>query len=116
VWVALDPVGPENGCMFVMKGAHNLGPVIHFNRRDWQICDTDVRQLRNGSDLPSVAVPLQPGGCLFFDGLLPHGTPTNTTNLRRRALQFHYAPAETQKVPSEERMALFGSEGKNVSC
>ncbi|MEZ0327809.1 MAG: phytanoyl-CoA dioxygenase family protein [Fimbriimonas sp.] len=116
VWVALDPVGPENGCMFVMKGAHKLGPVIHFNRRDWQICDTDVKQLRNGSQLPSVAVPLQPGGCLFFDGLLPHGTPTNQTNLRRRALQFHYAPSETQKVPTEDRMALFGSEGKNVSC
>ncbi|MEZ0327304.1 MAG: phytanoyl-CoA dioxygenase family protein [Fimbriimonas sp.] len=116
VWVALDRVGRENGCMFVMKGAHRLGPVIHFNRRDWQICDADVRQLKSGSELPSVAVPLQPGGCLFFDGLLPHGTPTNQTNLRRRALQFHYAPASTQKVATEERMALFGSEGKNVSC
>ncbi len=122
VWVALDPVGPDNGCMFVLKGAHRLGPVIHFNRRDWQICDADVRELRlsqSGEDsqgFRSVAVPLQPGGCLFFDGLLPHGTPTNQTNLRRRALQFHYAPKSTQKVATEERMALFGSEGKNVTC
>ncbi len=114
VWVALDPVGPENGCMFVLKGAHKLGPVVHFNRRDWQICDSDVKELQR--PFKSVAVPLQPGGCLFFDGLLPHGTPTNQTLLRRRALQFHYAPSTTKKVATEERMALFGSEGKNVSC
>jgi phytanoyl-CoA hydroxylase len=100
--------------MFVLKGAHRLGPVIHFNRRDWQICDTDVRRLHG--ELPSVAVPLEPGGCLFFDGLLPHGTPTNRTQLRRRALQFHYAPATTQKTTTEDRMAIFGSEGKDVSC
>ncbi|HSI73428.1 MAG TPA: phytanoyl-CoA dioxygenase family protein [Fimbriimonas sp.] len=114
VWVALDPVGPENGCMFVLKGAHRLGPVIHFNRRDWQICDTDIRRLNDG--WKSVAVPLEPGGILFFDGLLPHGTPTNRTQSRRRALQFHYAPSHTQKVSTEERMELFGSEGKDVSC
>jgi phytanoyl-CoA hydroxylase len=114
VWVALDSVGPENGCMFLLRGAHKLGPVIHFNRRDWQICDTDIRRLNDG--WKSVAVPLQPGGVLFFDGLLPHGTPSNQTQLRRRALQFHYAPAATQKVSTAERMAHFGSEGKDVSC
>jgi phytanoyl-CoA hydroxylase len=36
-------------------------------------------------------VPLKPGGVLFFSGLLHHGTPPNTSPLRRRALQFHYA-------------------------
>ena len=63
-----------------------------------------------------VAVPLAPGGLLVFDGLIPHGTPRNNTDRRRRALQFHYAPASAQRTSQEARMAIFGSEGKNVSC
>ncbi|NJL31459.1 MAG: phytanoyl-CoA dioxygenase family protein [Phycisphaerales bacterium] len=64
----------------------------------------------------SIACPLAPGGALFFDSLLPHGTPTNHSSKRRRALQFHYAPADAHLVPQETRLAVFGSEGKDVSC
>ena len=35
---------------------------------------------------------------------------------RRRALQFHYAPAGAASVSTEQRMAVFGSEGKSVTC
>ena len=83
---------------------------MHFQRRDWQICDNVILGTR------SVAAPLPPGGMLFFDGLLPHGTPHNASANRRRALQFHYAPAGITKTTAEERMKHFGSEGKNVSC
>ena len=41
VWVALDEATPENGCLHVIPGSHIEGPMIHFKRRDWQICDTD---------------------------------------------------------------------------
>lgn len=34
----------------------------------------------------------------------------------RRALQFHYAPAGADRVSTEQRMAVFGSEGKSVTC
>jgi phytanoyl-CoA hydroxylase len=110
VWIAIDEASTENGCMRVRTGSHRAGPVIHFQRRDWQICDTD------GRDNEVVAVPLRPGGVLFFDGLIQHGTPYNATGQRRRAVQYHYAPATAQKVPDEERLALFGSEGKDVEC
>lgn len=112
IWIALDAVGPENGCMFLLEGAQALGPVVHFHRRDWQICDSDVTSM----PWDVVAVPLQPGGCMVFDGLLPHGTPTNTSDKRRRACQFHYAPSGTPRSPKEDRIATFGSEGKDVSC
>ena len=55
-WVALDDATPENGCMHVIPKSQQDGPVVHFNRRDWQICDTDIAQDR------IVAVPLEPGG------------------------------------------------------
>ena len=109
VWIALDEATTENGCMHVIPGTHRE-PTIHFRRRDWQICDTDVAVDR------VLAVPLRPGGCLFFDGLIHHGTPATHSPRRRRALQFHYMPAGVERTGPEERLAIFGSEGKDVTC
>ena len=33
-----------------------------------------------------------------------------------KALQFHYMPVGTAKVKQEERLAVFGSEGKQRLC
>ena len=109
-WIALDEATPENGCMHIVPGSHREGPVVHFNRRDWQICDTHVPVNRE------VMVPLKAGDCLLWHGLLHHGTPANRSNLRRRALQFHYSPESTGKIETQERMDVFGSEGKDVEC
>jgi phytanoyl-CoA hydroxylase len=110
VWIALDKAIPENGCMHIIPGSHNRGPVVHFKRRDWQICDTDVAVDE------AVAVPLEPGGILFFHGLLHHGTPPSRSPLRRRALQYHYKSADLAWGLEEDRLAVFGSEGKDVQC
>lgn len=110
VWIALDPATAENGCMHVIPGSHLEGPVIHFRRRDWQICDSDVQRTRD------VLVPLPPGGLLFFDGLIHHGTPANRTNLRRRAVQFHYTSPDAAWSDEGYRQRHFGSEGKDVTC
>ncbi len=110
VWIALDPATTENGCMFFQKSGHKEGIIPHFNRRDWQICDTQTQGRM------SVAAELAPGSLVVFDGLIPHGTPANLSGQRRRALQFHYAPVGIPHIPTEERLAAFGSEGRNVSC
>ena len=110
VWIALDEATPENGCMHIIPGSHNEGPMIHFKRRDWQICDTHVPVARD------TMVPLQPGGCLFWHGLTHHGSPINRSSHRRRALQFHYKPAGCEAITTQERMAVYGSEGKAVAC
>ena len=110
VWIALDEATVENGCMQFLPGRHREGPKIHFQRRDWQICDNEMMGAK------SVAAPLQPGGLLLFDGLLPHGTPHNSSPKRRRALQFHYTAEDVVKSAPEERLKHFGSEGKNVTC
>ena len=110
VWIALDEATVENGCMQLLPGRHREGPIAHFKRRDWQICDKVVLGTH------SVPAPMKPGGLLLFDGLLPHGTPHNASANRRRALQFHYAPDGITKTTAEDRMRHFGSEGKNVSC
>ena len=110
VWVALDEATPENGCLHIIPGSNIDGPMIHFKRRDWQICDTDVPVGRD------TMVPLKPGGCLFWHGLTHHGSPANQSEQRRRALQFHYKPASIGEITTQERMEVYGSEGKEVDC
>jgi phytanoyl-CoA hydroxylase len=109
VWIALDEALLENGCMHIIPAGHRE-PIVHFKRRDWQICDDQVPREE------ILAVPLKPGGLLFFDGLLPHGTPPTRSPRRRRALQFHYIPDRTGRIAEEERMAVFGGEGRGVTC
>jgi len=112
VWIALDPAGVENGCMRVMPGWHQRGGFPHFQIRDLQICDSEMEGLQEHR----VAVPLEPGGCLIFDSYLPHGTPSNFTSTRRRAVQFHYRAAGAETITAEERVAIWGGENHNLAC
>ena len=86
------------------------GPVVHFKRRDWQICDTE------SSTRHAIAVPLKPGGILLFQGLIQHGTPANNSGMRRRAVQFHYRPKSAPMTSEEERMKVFGGEVRGATC
>ncbi len=110
VWIALEDVNQENGCMFVVPGGHLDGPRAHFLRRDWQICDTDALTL------PRIAVPMRSGDVLFFHSKLLHGTPINRTDTMRWAVQYHYVPASAVATDDSVRMAAFGSDGKDASC
>jgi len=110
VWIALDRAGVDNACMHVIPGSHRDGPVVHFQRRDWQICDTDVARDQ------AVACPLAPGGALLFSGMLHHGTPVNRSNHRRRALQYHYCAEDAVWTDQQQRLDVWGSEGKDVEC
>ncbi len=113
VWIALDPAGIENGCMRVMPGWHRDRKFHHFQIRDLQICDSEMEGLQQHR----TAVPLEPGGCLIFDSYIPHGTPSNFSASRRRALQFHYhAAVGAQKITAEERVAIWGGEANGLNC
>jgi phytanoyl-CoA hydroxylase len=110
VWIALDEATPTNGAMHVVPGSHHLGPRYHFKRRDWQICDTEAPK---GAD---VVVALPPGGMLLWHGLTHHGSPPNESDLRRRALQFHYRPAKVTTTTTQERMQHYGGEILGAVC
>jgi phytanoyl-CoA hydroxylase len=110
VWIALGHVTAQNGAMFMLPGVHRDGPIVHFKRRDWQICDTYLEGKK------PVALEMEAGDLIFFDAKIPHGTPRNSTDEQRWALQFHYVPRSVEKVAEQLRLDVFGSDGKNVSC
>ena len=110
VWVSLDHANIDNGCMHIIPGSHRDGAVPHYALRDWQICDASIALDKD------VAVPIKPGGALFFAGLLHHGTPPNASNRRRRALQFHYGPTSSTRMTPQEFKLMFTNEMTNVTC
>ena len=110
VWISLDHASVENGCLHILPGTHREGPVNHFKRRDWQICDTDVQTERD------VVMPLAPGGCLLWHGMTHHGSPTNPSQKMRRALQLHYRPTSAGQIATDERMQHFGGEVRGAEC
>ncbi|MBD2863054.1 phytanoyl-CoA dioxygenase family protein [Paenibacillus oceani] len=110
VWIALDEAALDNGCMHLIPRSHMDGGTPHYAKRDWQVCDDNVQVERD------VAVPLPPGGVLFFHGLLIHGTPPNFSIKRRRALQFHYAAASSVKMSPKEYKRMFTNELTGATC
>ncbi|MHA1565833.1 MAG: phytanoyl-CoA dioxygenase family protein [Alphaproteobacteria bacterium] len=110
VWIPLHPVNQANGCMHILPGSHQHGPKTHFMRRDWQICDSEIL------GHPQHFIAMDPGDVLLFDAKLAHGTPTNETAQMRWAVQYHYVPADVRELADSDRLAVFGSEGKDVSC
>lgn len=111
VWIALDEAGIENGCMQVWPGGHHVGALRHYHHDD---CEIVPDRLTNEQ---TVAVPLPPGGAIFFSGLVPHKTPINSSNLRRRALQFHYRSSDSRVISDEEYNQIFiERDGTPASC
>jgi hypothetical protein len=111
VWIALDEATAANGCMHVLRGGHQLGALRHFHGRDCEIMPQRVDESQ------ALAVPLPPGGAMFFYGMLPHQTPPNSSPDRRRALQFHYRSASSQVVPRDEYDRIYAeADGTPASC
>jgi alkylhydroperoxidase family enzyme len=116
-WMAVDEATLDNGCLRMARGGHLQGPRPHFAVRDYQLCDTEA--LATKHDI--VAIPLPPGALVLFDGLIPHGTPTNTSPNPRRALQFHWYNADGAVLVGENephigRAHVFGGASQGLSC
>ena len=110
VWIALDEATVENGCMRMLAGGHHDGPRLHFQRRDW----ADMRCGDEGRETTCRAAKTRRVGAVrrapsprhadeFFADAAPRGS-------------ISYAGASVRKTSKEDRMAIFGSEGKDVTC
>ena len=86
-WIALDPATLANGCMELKVGSHLDGPQPHAHENDLNLCG-----IPDGAAPPRerVAVEMAPGDLLIFHSCMQHYTAPNTTEMTRRALQFHY--------------------------
>jgi phytanoyl-CoA hydroxylase len=114
VWIALDDALQMNGCMEVVPGSHLDGAVPHMHENDFNRCRIVPAKLRVRD---RVAIEMQPGDALLFHSLLHHFTAPNKSDLRRRAIQFHYHQLGAVFGSLEEHQRLFHDEtGAYAGC
>lgn len=110
-WLALDDATIDNGCMHLLVGQHQRGPLRHHHSIDCEILPDRIDPTR------AIPVELAAGGALFFSALLPHQTPPNSSPERRRALQFQYRGVGAHQVSKEEFGKVFAeADGQPASC
>jgi ectoine hydroxylase-related dioxygenase (phytanoyl-CoA dioxygenase family) len=117
LWLAIDHVDKENGCLRVVPGSHKLGalPVKDlegdgnfFNFR----VDADI------SESDAVDLPMEPGDVEVHHPLLFHSSNANTSERRRAGMNIHYIPTTTMLVSEEQpypggALWLRGERGRN---
>tara|TARA_B100000029_G_scaffold516827_3_gene635511 strand:- start:12769 stop:13536 length:768 start_codon:yes stop_codon:yes gene_type:complete len=89
-WIALDDADIDNGCMHLIPGSHVDGIQKHTGSSDEYGLST-LPQMKN-----VVPCVMKTGDALIFHGETYHYTPPNTTERRRRALQYHYGATYCQ--------------------
>jgi phytanoyl-CoA hydroxylase len=114
VWIALDPALRMNGCMEVVPGSHLAGAVPHVHENDFNRCRIVPGRARVAE---RVAIEMQPGDALLFHSLLHHFTAPNKSDLRRRAVQFHYHQTGAVWGSVDDHGQLFHNEdGSYAGC
>lgn len=96
VWIPMQDVTVENGCMWFVPGSHKLGlsEVIQLGT-DGEEDILKVAEKRGFKDLQKVPVPLEKGDVTFHCGLTFHYAGPNKSDDRRRVLSVIYAPDRT---------------------
>jgi phytanoyl-CoA hydroxylase len=114
VWIALDPARRANGCMQVIPGSHLEGPAAHVPAEDVNLCEIRPDRVRLGD---RIHVEMEPGDALIFHPLLHHYTAANDSDLRRRAVQFHFNQTGTVWTDLAAHRRLFRDEhGAYAGC
>jgi phytanoyl-CoA hydroxylase len=65
----------------------------------------------------AVPAEMRAGAIVLFHGNMPHFTPPNNSDRRRRALQYHFRSAENSTVSREQYYEIFReADGSPASC
>ena len=90
IWVALDDVTLENGCLYFVPGTHKTATYDNVNIGQ-NIGDL-FRAYPDWAGLEAVPAPMKAGSCSFHNGLVAHGAGANMTPGSRRAMTCAYMP------------------------
>jgi len=97
VWIALDDATIDNGCLWVIPGSHRRGiiwPQREHGRDDYDCYHEAYNTPFEERD--AVAVEVEMGAIVFFNGYLLHSSQPNVTDSSfRRALVYHCMSAES---------------------
>ncbi|EGD82307.1 hypothetical protein PTSG_02975 [Salpingoeca rosetta] len=100
IWIALDDITPESGCMYFLPGSHKIieevaqreGKYRDVGRGKYmrKIFDEVPELLESGKD--AMAVDLKAGDCIFHNGRVVYASGPNMTSSPRRAMTIQLMP------------------------
>ncbi|WP_160718879.1 phytanoyl-CoA dioxygenase family protein [Bacillus sp. USDA818B3_A] len=94
IWITLDDVNEENGCMMFVPESHKAGKFQPINLAEPE----DLFQFSKNTEVNKqtpVICRLKAGSCTFHDGLTFHYAHANQTNRPRRVLAIIFYPEDT---------------------
>lgn len=107
VWLAIDPSTVKNGCMYVVPRSHDNG------YSDYEGVDTKenvfheeiVRPQQRADE--AVPIELQPNHASLHDGKMIHGSPPNTSDMRRCGYTMRFVSGDVKLSPDYEDVIGF---------
>ncbi|MFV2091014.1 MAG: phytanoyl-CoA dioxygenase family protein, partial [Pseudomonadales bacterium] len=93
-WVALSDATTENGCPWILPGAHRQGTLDHR----WTELGFQCLTHPDGA----MALPVRAGSIAVFSSLTPHRTGPNVTDETRKAYILQYAPEGAVMYPRDK--------------
>jgi hypothetical protein len=109
VWLAIDPSTIENGCMSVVPRSH-ITQQSGFS--EYQEVDAQKSVFPNEIVRPqqraehAIPIELEANQASLHDARLIHGSPPNTSTLRRCGFTMRFVPAYVRLSPAWERQIL----------
>jgi phytanoyl-CoA hydroxylase len=106
-WFPFDDATLENGCMAVLPGWQQRGPLPHVSVTDDFVIVPEAIDVAQ-----AVFVPMRAGSGLFFHSLLPHYTSPNRSQSWRRAIALSYMSAHSRYTGEGEGPEYFPVQGR----
>jgi len=114
VWLAIDASTPENGCMYVIPQTHDNG----YSDYDPVDIETHVfaKEIKSSQrdDDKAVACILEPDEASLHHARLMHGSPPNTSAMRRCGYTMRYMPASV-KFASDPHHQIYLARGRDLA-
>jgi hypothetical protein len=117
VWLALDPVDRENGCMRVLAGSH-LDPSGEYEFADPGTNSFDRVVKGEVDESRAVDFTLAANECSLHDARIIHGAEANRSPRRRAGYTIRYFSQELRFDASHPRNAghlLWHARGRNIA-
>jgi phytanoyl-CoA hydroxylase len=114
LWLSLDDVDAENGCLRVIPGTHRLELQASHERKDVDNVLGAEMDLARVDEEKAVDVDLRPGDVEIHHPNLIHGSHANTSSRWRRGLTIRYIPTTTRIISDTPFPSAFLLRGKAV--
>jgi hypothetical protein len=116
LWLSLDDVSAENGCMRVVPGTQHLGLQKILTRMDVKNVLSASMDESFVDESKAVDVVLAPGDISIHHPNVIHGSNANTSDRWRRGLTIRYIPTSTKIVTKDDEIwsSAFLLRGKEV--